>query len=355
MRSSALLAFLVAWLLFLCFFNIQESMYHTSQLQVHDGYLLMPSEDLLSVTKPADIIDVNLKYNPAVSAPKVMRALQRAVCGALANGTDLRKVTWKGLTLFAYATHDIVSSSVGSSGTWEKNEIDEMLYAMSHGSGTSRPLFVDIGANIGWFSWNAAMHGHRVYAFEAMDSNVQILQHTMCTNPQLMDSITLFGFALGPVRAQCHSISAADNRGNSHTMCEGSAEQARRSLETKYHNRYIVRSTTRTVPLDDVLHEDVQCMKLDTEGYELNILQGAKRIFTEHDVKFIMSEINTDILGVEGARRYMDFFVKRNYKLSFKSFRGPFINAALAAGSLDMSWKFNTLYCVHQTVPTPSV
>ena len=53
-------------------------------------------------------------------------------------------------------------------------QINQMLWAlrapmhglMKEGPGSSPPLMVDIGANIGWFTLNAAAAGARVAAFE---------------------------------------------------------------------------------------------------------------------------------------------------------------------------------------------
>lgn len=85
------------------------------------------------------------------------------------------------VTLFVYGSGDIVSDSLkGSAHGWESAEIQEWLWAIRqwkppatpvNGSTATvgdrpRPLTVDIGANLDWFSLNAAAAGARVAAFE---------------------------------------------------------------------------------------------------------------------------------------------------------------------------------------------
>jgi hypothetical protein len=87
------------------------------------------------------------------------------------------------VTLYVWASGDIVSNELQRSRTWEQAEIAEWLWALkqwtppsaatallaSVSGGASmpdRPLAVDIGANLGWFTINAAMAGARVAAFE---------------------------------------------------------------------------------------------------------------------------------------------------------------------------------------------
>ncbi len=65
--------------------------------------------------------------------------------------------------------------SISGTGDWESGEINEFLWAMEqplpnqqHPSALP-PLFVDIGANVGWFTINMAARGYDVAAFEGVD------------------------------------------------------------------------------------------------------------------------------------------------------------------------------------------
>jgi len=93
-------------------------------------------------------------------------------------------------TTYVYGTDDIVSNSILQGGSWEKPEIDEVLWAMQQpvpiapGSLSPGPnLFVDIGANLAWFALNVANRGYRVAAFEG-EIRPQ-LEAVMCTHLQV--------------------------------------------------------------------------------------------------------------------------------------------------------------------------
>jgi len=112
--------------------------------------------------------------------------------------------------LYVYVGHDIVSDQLkGSAHAWEPAEVQEMLWALqqfdsptqrqaaaaisqslpglaaaarwaagrpasstatttSNKQQLQKPLFVDVGANVGWFMLNAAAAGARVAAFEGV-------------------------------------------------------------------------------------------------------------------------------------------------------------------------------------------
>ena len=46
-------------------------------------------------------------------------------------------------------------------------------------------------------------------------------------------------------------------------------------------------------------------MKIDVEGYELEVLQGAQQLLTKHTVKYIMAECNYGIIGQAGKDKYL--------------------------------------------------
>lgn len=97
------------------------------------------------------------------------------------------------VSVYVYSTGDIVSDSLQRLRNWETPEMNEWLWAIrqwrrpaaaaaagqlpssngssinsssSSGAVPDRPLTVDIGANLGWFTLNAAAAGARVAAFE---------------------------------------------------------------------------------------------------------------------------------------------------------------------------------------------
>jgi FkbM family methyltransferase len=46
-------------------------------------------------------------------------------------------------------------------------------------------------------------------------------------------------------------------------------------------------------------------MKLDVEGFELQVLQGAEKLLAQHRVHYILAECNTDIVGADSQIKYL--------------------------------------------------
>lgn len=83
-------------------------------------------------------------------------------------------------------------------GTWEVVEIQaiiESLQRSTHDPDAASAVLLDIGANVGTFSFVAAVLGYQVYSFEAMPRNVQALHQTLCWNPELRKRMTVLSLA----------------------------------------------------------------------------------------------------------------------------------------------------------------
>ncbi|WIA33898.1 hypothetical protein OEZ86_006997 [Tetradesmus obliquus] len=140
----------------------------------------------------------------------------------------------------AVLDHDIVSGALaGESHSYEKNEVDAVLWAMQQykhkqqqaGAAAGlmeQPFMVDVGANVGTF------------LFKGMPSNIAMLRHSLCVNPHLAERVALFGTSLGPASDTCAVISDQNNVGDGHTVC-GAKEFKRRTIDTGYTVRHCLR------------------------------------------------------------------------------------------------------------------
>lgn len=96
-------------------------------------------------------------------------------------------------------------TSLHGVGVWEPAEVKTIMNALqrvstgarSHTNAPDlvpqedRAVLLDIGANVGIFSFVAASFGYTVYAFEAMPRNVAALHQTLCWNPELHSTLTV--------------------------------------------------------------------------------------------------------------------------------------------------------------------
>jgi len=129
-------------------------------------------------------------------------------------------------------------------------------------------IVVDVGANLGIFSVMAAMSGaKKVYAFEPIPESLAILKKTVAKN-HLENVILPIETAIGNVEGSINI--KYDGRGD---------QTATIALDDNKKNLRKIRITM----LDTILKtEEVSFIKIDTEGYETEVLLGAKNIIKKY-------------------------------------------------------------------------
>eukprot|EP01012_Entosiphon_sulcatum_P009811 TRINITY_DN15630_c0_g1_i2.p1 TRINITY_DN15630_c0_g1~~TRINITY_DN15630_c0_g1_i2.p1 ORF type:complete len:199 (-),score=30.94 TRINITY_DN15630_c0_g1_i2:416-991(-) len=134
----------------------------------------------------------------------------------------VKSATAPPFTIAVHEQRDIVSTEIISTGMWDvvkTRAIEKVL------SNSSAALFVDVGANIGWFSLFAASLGRQVIAIEPMFANVQLLNASLCLNPTLQQHIILHNIAAGASTKNCHLLSDSDNFGDGWVDCNSNVSQ----------------------------------------------------------------------------------------------------------------------------------
>jgi len=121
---------------------------------------------------------------------------------------------------------------------------------------------VDAGANLGFFSFLAYCYGaQKIYAFEPVKATYSILENYIRQN-KLEGIVTCVNKALGSEDGE--AMIRYDSRGDLTAALSGAEGKA-------------MAETVQVVKLDSFLgSEAVAFIKMDTEGYEAEIIQGAK-------------------------------------------------------------------------------
>ena len=132
-------------------------------------------------------------------------------------------------------------------------------------------VVLDIGANIGWWTFNFATT-HAVHAFEPNPSNLALQALSRCMNPHLAQRITVYPVGLyNREPARCELYSHRLNLGNTHTLCGTPEEileakiQTRKTLERRGSS--VEMRTLDTLVPEWLFHAD-KIVKLDVEGSE---------------------------------------------------------------------------------------
>ena len=225
------------------------------------------------------------------------------------------------------SVRDIVSESIASRGTWEREETERLMRLFpceeEEEETASAPLtnasfakickpksfrgkkgvFVDVGANVGWFSMVALSLGHSVIAFEPFERNVEL----MCASLNALETksarrrFTLHRRGLDYKQRACELFQQETvNVGDTHSICD---EETRRQFSARGYARLGWMNTTT---LDDALLEGafdgvhgIDIMKIDVEGFEPSVIAGGNRFFeSKYAPKYIFMEAVSSYMGL---------------------------------------------------------
>jgi FkbM family methyltransferase len=181
----------------------------------------------------------------------------------------IRTARYRGFVLY-YSRGTLFVDWMRFGGVWDRETADRIVVELSR---RVRPTFVDVGANIGLMTLNvlAGMSAARVHAFEPGAHQRALLERTIAANG-LGDQVTVYPEALGSHAGE-RTFAVHDP---AHSALDGFIDTRRADLVE------LVTVPVRT--LDGWWHSlgrpPVHVVKIDTEGAELWILEGARELLT---------------------------------------------------------------------------
>lgn len=195
---------------------------------------------------------------------------------------------------------DVVSNEIRSLKRWRgcDNPINLLMEYIEPGKNEAF-RFIDIGANIGSCSLLALSAGATVIAFEPLPANLYYFHESIASlNPQWKSKLTLWPVALGAQNKTETIYTEPGNAGNS-------------ALEFPTRAKRDNSKVVQVVRLDEVIppprhgegeSQTSYIFKLDVQGYELHVLEGAQRLLASGAVKAIQTEISTEWLKNLGKK-----------------------------------------------------
>ena len=165
-------------------------------------------------------------------------------------------------SLYVHGEGDqVVSEAIKSSGIWEAYETQLILESLKPGM-----TFLDVGANIGYFTLLAADkvgETGKVFAFEPEETNFKLLQKNVASAKA---QVVTFAKALSNVSGQTTLYLSETNFGD-HQIYENMDEASKRPCQLIDVARG-----------DDLLSAvpRVDFIKIDTQGAEYHVLSGLK-------------------------------------------------------------------------------
>jgi FkbM family methyltransferase len=176
------------------------------------------------------------------------------------------------LQLYVHGPEDKhVSRKIREQGLWEPFETSLIVSRLKAGD-----VFVDVGANIGYFTIIAASlvgEQGQVYAFEPDPENYRLLQENCAHN-----------FSQSNVHAVCGGLSSRDCAGQlflsednlgDHQIYAGTGEREQLDI-TLYHGADYLRRQ-----FDHANFETLNLVKVDTQGSEFDVMLGLMPLLRE--------------------------------------------------------------------------
>jgi FkbM family methyltransferase len=158
---------------------------------------------------------------------------------------------------------------------------------------------VDVGAHYGLYTRRLSQLSGRVHAFEPSHKVARLLRRTSAPNVSV------------------HEIALSDRVGEADLFIPRGQDEpvyGLASLEPRQASpeQAVVSTKVATARLDAVVREDVAFVKIDVEGHELNVLNGAVDLL-EHSQPVFLVEAE-DRHRQHATRLLFEFFARRSYR-----------------------------------------
>lgn len=158
---------------------------------------------------------------------------------------------------------------------------------------------VDVGANCGLYTRELARLSRRVHAFEPSRQMADILRHTSAENVEV------------------HEIALSDREGEADLLIpqgEQGSVHGLASLEPQLalSAKSCVALHVPLARLDAVIQDDVAFVKIDVEGHELNVLNGAVALLERSQPVFLVEA--EDRHRAAATESVFEFFRSKDYR-----------------------------------------
>jgi FkbM family methyltransferase len=155
-------------------------------------------------------------------------------------------------------------------------------------------LFVDVGANVGTYSIRLSSHFRRVYAFEPNPNVLPSLRKRI--EERSRGNITVFPVALSDSNGQAEFYLDPHEgfTGSAETLVKVFKYNPGQVLGAGPTNTYVGQKSiiVPTATYDSKIRESADLVKIDVEGAEFQVLEGAKESLADGKIRRIMVELH---------------------------------------------------------------
>jgi FkbM family methyltransferase len=177
---------------------------------------------------------------------------------------------------------DGIFISLRTNNIWEKAVTKSLIYKINELNINS---FIDVGANIGYYSLLFSMKNINTYAFEPNNTNYKILQKNITLNN--IGCCTLYNFGLGEKEEKLSFYYRNEKSGHG-TFYNNIKEQQNLNLSDTID--------VKTLDSIDIVGDNI-AIKIDVEGFELSVLKGMNNLLESNRIKLLCIEISRKFYG----------------------------------------------------------
>lgn len=201
--------------------------------------------------------------------------------------------------------------------------------------------FLEIGANLGYYTIMELVNckNSKVIAFEPNPDNFEVLEKNLVVN-KVQHRVKLYNKAISNSKGKSTFYITEHSNAGSFVRQEN----------------YVEKIEVDTVKLDDVITEKVDYLRMDTEGYEYHILQGAKKLLkSKYAPRKLFIEIHPKALKRFGITMdgFLNYLLSYGYvmkKAIYQRTSGFFINERVIAVYDDRKSLMKDVYYNNKTV-----
>lgn len=169
----------------------------------------------------------------------------------------------------------------------------------------AKGVFIDVGANIGYWSLIAGNKEAKVFAFEPSKVMSSYIKRQIKNNPGLENYIEINTLGVSSTKKTAELVFPNNND-----------KYGQASLYNKEGEREYIKLDTLDSLLGDI--REIDLIKIDVEGHEKEVLIGAENIFTNIKPKMVVVEIIGEALLKAGTSAKEISDILRNYGYSPK-------------------------------------
>lgn len=215
---------------------------------------------------------------------------------------------------YIYKHNDFISNTIRKNHLWYDCDFIYKIISKYAINRTDDMFSLDVGANIGSCSLLLLAMNISTISFEPLPKNLHLFTRSLLHNSKFLPFITLYPIAVGNKNSFLEISFHKDNMGA--------------SSATEF-NKFFGKGTSVKVPskpLDSILNNfssPIIFAKIDVEGFEPYVIEGAQNFLKNHQIKMIFYE-KTCLIKSENKDYFNiinNLFIKYNYTTSNSSCR----------------------------------